>query len=64
MVKINLETSLEIVMSLHFTGIGHEENPDVDNLPDAIPRGQFKPVKIEGKPSIITFDIETTDLSM
>lgn len=48
-----------------FIGVGHDANPDVDQLPDAVPRGTFNPVPLsDDQPSIVTFDLETTDLSM
>ncbi|XP_060567516.1 uncharacterized protein LOC132726254 [Ruditapes philippinarum] len=42
-------------------GIGHTSDPDIQTLPDAVPKGTFKPVKTEN-PTFITFDLETTDL--
>lgn len=47
------------------TGIGLEQSPDLEQLPEAIPRGTFKPVNLppEEQPSLIMFDLETTDLS-
>ena len=46
-------------------GMGYEEHPDVSQLPVAVPRGNFNPVRLsEGKPSVIAFQLETTDLSM
>ena len=61
-----LQHILCLWVKFNVTGIGHEENPDVDQLPDAVPRGNFNPVQeIPGSEhSIITFDLETTDLSM
>jgi len=48
-----------------FTGIGLQESVDIEQLPEPVPRGQFKPVKLtQGDPTFITFDLETTDLSM
>jgi len=48
-----------------FSGVGHDDNPDVDQMPDAVPRGIFNPVPLsDDQPSIVTFDLETTDLSM
>jgi hypothetical protein len=48
-----------------YSGVGHDDNPDVDQLPDAVPRGTFNPVPLsDDQPSIVTFDLETTDLSM
>jgi hypothetical protein len=43
-------------------GIGHTTDPDIQTLPDAVPKGKFKPIKMEN-PTFITFDLETTDLS-
>lgn len=38
---------------------------DIESLPEAIPRGIFKPITlIEGAAaSFVTYDLETTDLS-
>ncbi|XP_053387915.1 uncharacterized protein LOC123528174 [Mercenaria mercenaria] len=44
------------------SGIGHMEAIDIERIPDAIARGNFKPVVIDGEPTIITFDLETTGL--
>ena len=44
-------------------GIGHEENVDTETIPDPIPKANFKPVKVNGEPTVITFDLETTGLS-
>ena len=45
-------------------GVGHSANVDIEKLPDAVPRGNFKAVTVEnGQPTIITIDLETTDLS-
>ena len=50
-----------------FAGIGHEaeQSLDINRLPDAIPRGVFKPVQLPTgeDPTFIMFDLETTDLS-
>lgn len=44
--------------------VGHSTDVDIDQLPDAVPRGNFQPVKVDtGKPTFVTHDIETTDLS-
>lgn len=45
------------------SGIGHEDTVDVEQIPDAIPRGNFKRVTFHGKPTVISFDLETTGLS-
>ena len=37
---------------------------DIEELPDAVPRAEFKPVLSPGKPTLIAIDLETTDLSM
>ncbi|XP_053375217.1 uncharacterized protein LOC123538288 [Mercenaria mercenaria] len=43
--------------------VGHSSSVDIEKLPDAVPRGNFKPVKVEiGQPTIIAIDLETTDL--
>ncbi|XP_060561615.1 uncharacterized protein LOC132721341 [Ruditapes philippinarum] len=44
------------------SGIGHEETVNVEKIPDSIPRGNFKSAKFHGKPTIISFDLETTGL--
>ncbi|XP_053379877.1 three-prime repair exonuclease 1-like isoform X2 [Mercenaria mercenaria] len=43
-------------------GIGHGDNVDVEQIPDSIPRGNFKPVQLPGPPAVISFDLETTGL--
>ena len=48
----------------HFSGIGHTASPDIEKLPDAVPKERFKPVVLQsGQPTFISFDLETTDLS-
>ena len=48
-----------------YSEVGHDDNPDVDQMPDAVPRGTFNPVPLpDDQPSIVTFDLETTGLSM
>ncbi|XP_045215031.2 uncharacterized protein LOC123565087 [Mercenaria mercenaria] len=43
--------------------VSHSSSVDIEKLPDAVPRGNFKPVKVEsGQPTIIAIDLETTDL--
>ncbi|XP_060592882.1 uncharacterized protein LOC132747499 [Ruditapes philippinarum] len=44
------------------TGIGHDEEVDIERLPDPIPRGVFKQVIPHGPPTYIVADLETTDL--
>ncbi|XP_021339134.1 uncharacterized protein LOC110440405 [Mizuhopecten yessoensis] len=46
------------------SGIGHESNVGIEKLPDAVPRGHFKAVKLPSseEPTFISFDLETTDL--
>ncbi|XP_060582486.1 uncharacterized protein LOC132738893 [Ruditapes philippinarum] len=54
---------LGIQTCLHFIGIGHEVNIDVEKLPDPIPHGNSQPVKLlSGQPTTISLDLETTDL--
>ena len=36
---------------------------DVEQIPDAIPRGNFKPVIFHGQPTNISFALETTVVS-
>lgn len=44
--------------------IGLQSEVDVENIPDAVPRGDFKPLKIEHpEPTFVVLDLETTDLS-
>ncbi|XP_053393563.1 uncharacterized protein LOC128555367 [Mercenaria mercenaria] len=43
-------------------GIGHGDNVDVEQIPDSIPRGNFKPVQLPGPPTVISLDLETTGL--
>lgn len=47
------------------TEISLADSIDIEKIPDAIPRGVFKKVALPGdtKPTFITFDLETTDLS-
>ncbi|KAH3865764.1 hypothetical protein DPMN_028807 [Dreissena polymorpha] len=33
-----------------------------ETIPDPIPKANFKPVKVNGEPTVITFDLETTGL--
>jgi hypothetical protein len=42
-----------------------EQTADIEKLPDAIPRGLFKPVNLPSghDPTFVMFDLETTDLS-
>ena len=44
-------------------GVGHDDDVDIDNIPEPVPRGVFKPVSPSGEPTYIAFDLETTDLS-
>ena len=48
-----------------FSGVAMEETVDIEQLPEAIPRGLFKPVNLPSgqDPTYIMFDLETTDLS-
>ncbi|XP_048252502.1 uncharacterized protein LOC124121067 [Haliotis rufescens] len=45
------------------SGIGHTTNVDVEQLPEAVPRGKFATVSAGKEATVITFDLETTDLS-
>jgi hypothetical protein len=49
-----------------FSGIGHQADVDIEQIPSAVAKGNFKPVSIppQCEPACITFDLETTDLSM
>ncbi|XP_052268410.1 uncharacterized protein LOC127869785 [Dreissena polymorpha] len=47
---------------MYKSGIVHQDSPDTEQIPDTIPKGIFKPVILPGKPTIITFDLETTGL--
>ena len=42
--------------------MGHSIDADVETISDPIPRGTFKPVTIDGAPTYVVFDLETTDL--
>ncbi|XP_048251367.1 uncharacterized protein LOC124145379 [Haliotis rufescens] len=44
------------------SGIGHTTNVDVEQLPEAVPRGKFATVSAGREATVITFDLETTDL--
>lgn len=43
------------------SGIGHETNADIEAIPAPIPKGDFKPIQLTN-PTLVTFDLETTDL--
>lgn len=47
------------------SGIGHNEHPDIEKLPDPVIPGCFKPVSLLSteEPTLVMFDLETTDLS-
>ena len=52
------------VAILSSAGIGHDSEADIEEIPAAVPRGDFKPVKFAtGEPTYIMMDLETTDLS-
>lgn len=55
---------LMVIFSI-LTEISLAASIDKEKIPDAIPRGVFKKVALPGdtKPTFITFDLETTDLS-
>ena len=64
----NLVILLAVTIILHhdmtaFSGVGHDQEADIDQLPDAVPCGVFKPVTCRGQPTYVVFDLETTDLS-
>ncbi|XP_062615434.1 uncharacterized protein LOC134277168 [Saccostrea cucullata] len=43
--------------------IGLADEVDIEQIPDPVPRGVFKPVTLStGDPSLVMFDLETTDL--
>lgn len=43
--------------------IGLEDEVDIVQIPDPVPRGVFKPITLSsGSPSLVVFDLETTDL--
>uniref|UniRef100_A0A8W8MVE1 Exonuclease domain-containing protein n=1 Tax=Magallana gigas TaxID=29159 RepID=A0A8W8MVE1_MAGGI len=45
------------------SGIGHNEHPDIEKLPDPVVPGCFKPVTLPSaeEPTLVMFDLETTD---
>ncbi len=45
--------------------VGHEDTADIEKIPDPVPKGHFSMVKLSSnlKPTFISFDLETTDLS-
>jgi len=47
---------------LFFFGIGHDSSADIEAIPAPIPKGDFKPIQL-ANPTLVTFDLETTDLS-
>lgn len=53
-------------LSIHcLLGIGHHNDADMDKLPDPVLCGEFKRGHLsQGEPSVITFDVEKTGLSM
>lgn len=47
-----------------FLEIGLADEVDIVQVPDPVPRGVFKPITLSsGSPSLVVFDLETTDLS-
>lgn len=61
-----VQNASEVLEGISYqSGIGHDADTDIESLPEAIPRGIFKPITlIEGAAaSFVTFDLETTDLS-
>uniref|UniRef100_K1Q499 Mutator-like transposase domain-containing protein n=1 Tax=Magallana gigas TaxID=29159 RepID=K1Q499_MAGGI len=45
--------------------IGLEDEVDIVQIPDPVPRGVFKPITLSsGSPSLVVFDLETTDLKL
>lgn len=47
-----------------FLEIGLEDEVDIVQVPDPVPRGVFKPITLySGSPSLVVFDLDTTDLS-
>ncbi|KAL4236484.1 hypothetical protein ACF0H5_004870 [Mactra antiquata] len=43
--------------------IGLQSDVDIQQIPDAVPRGDFRPVKLETlAPTFVVLDLETTDL--
>lgn len=45
------------------SGIDMQAEADIQQLPDAITHGEFKPVRLsDGSPTVIAIDLETTDL--
>ncbi|XP_062611056.1 uncharacterized protein LOC134272897 [Saccostrea cucullata] len=60
-----VQSSSEVLEGISYqSGIGHDADTDIESLPDAIPRGIFKPISLrEGDvASFVTFYLETTDL--
>jgi len=45
-----------------FSGIGHDSSVDREAIPAPTPKGEFKPIQLPN-PTLVTFDLETTDLS-
>jgi hypothetical protein len=39
-------------------GVGHDEEPDIEKVPDAVPLGVFKPVTLQTghDPTLVMFD--------
>lgn len=46
-------------------GIGHEEDVDTEQLPDAVPKGNFAAEKLpaDATATLVVFNLETTYLS-
>ena len=54
-----------LLIHYEFTsGVGLDKDVDKEELPDAVPRGEFKPIVLSsGEPTLVAIDLETTDLS-
>ena len=53
----------DLTCVIYITGIGHEKDADIEHITTAVRKGNFKVVD-EPTATPITFDLETTDLSM
>ena len=51
-------------MSINISEIALQDEVDLEKIPDAVPRGDFKPLQLDSSnQTFIVLDLETTDLS-
>ena len=56
---------MKFIPYFHFSSVGHSTEPDIEKFPDPIVHGNFAPKVLPSheSPTLISFDLETTDLS-